>query len=127
MLRLSSETSLFEFFDFHSVSDNCSFQSANLVNRSKLDFQASRIDHPERYDIRPSLAERCLRKPLRPNSNAQDWFMKSFDSRSRSETNVTEKSASFRHSSHPISPDVRKKSSLSKKHGGKISKSFHSN
>ena len=45
--------------------------------------------------------------------------MKSFDSRSRSETNITDKSASIRHSSQPISPDMRKKSSMSKKHGGK--------
>jgi hypothetical protein len=82
-----------------------------------LDQQKSRLDHPQRFDIKPTLAERCLRKPLQRDSNAQDWYIKSFESRSRSATS-TAKSNSIKQQSRQVSADVLKKSSMSQHHSG---------
>ncbi|CAF0755014.1 unnamed protein product [Rotaria sp. Silwood1] len=94
-------------------------RSANILDQSKLDREKSRIDNPERFDIKPTLAERCLRKPLRPDSNAQDWYIKLFDSRARSANSATNKSSSIKQQSREPSADVLKKSSLSQHHSGK--------
>ena len=56
------------------------FQSANIQNQSKWISQTSRVEYPERFGIRPTLAEQCLRKPLRRKSNAEEWLTRSFES-----------------------------------------------
>ncbi|CAF1534862.1 unnamed protein product [Rotaria magnacalcarata] len=94
-------------------------KSADILYQSKLDREKSRVDNPDRFDIKPTLAERCLRKPLRPDSTAQDWYIKSFDSRSRSATSTTVKSNSFKQQSRETSADVLKKSSMSQHHNDK--------
>jgi hypothetical protein len=69
--------------------------------------------------VKPTLAERCLRQPLRPDSNAQDWYTKSFDSRSRSAASTTNKSNSLKQQSRHASADVPKKSETSQQNSGK--------
>ena len=63
--------------------------------------------------MKPTLAERCLRQPLRSDLNAQDWYMKSFDSRSRSIASTANKSGSAKHQSQHTSADIQRKRSLS--------------
>jgi hypothetical protein len=89
------------------------------VSQSKLDRRQHRMDNPKRFDIKPTLAERCLRKPLQTDSNAQDWFIKSFESRSRSATSTTNKSINVKQQSRQTSADALKKSSMSQYQNGR--------
>lgn len=77
-----------------------------------------RRENPERFDIKPTLAERCLRQPLRPDSKAQDWYIKSFDSRSRSANSSNHKSNSIKQQSREVSANAFPGSSLSQRHRG---------
>ena len=74
-----------------------------------MDRQNIRVSNPERFSAKPTLAERCIRQPLRSDSNAQDWYLKSFDSRSRSAASNTNKSSSIKYQSRHTSADVPKK------------------
>ncbi|CAM4746109.1 unnamed protein product [Rotaria magnacalcarata] len=84
-----------------------------ILDQARTDRQAIRASNPGRFRVKPTLAERCLREPLQSDSNPQDWFMKSFDSRSRSVTSITNKSNSIKHQSRNGSGVLLKKNSLS--------------
>ncbi len=95
-------------------------QSQSILDQARADRQAIRAANPGRFQVKPTLAERCLRQPLRRDSNAQDWFIKSFDSRSRSRSaaSTTNKSNSLKHRSrHTSAADLPKKSSWSQPNG----------
>lgn len=52
----------------------------NMLLQSKLLNQTSRSENPTRFNIKPTLAELCLRQPLPKKSNSEEWMMKSFAS-----------------------------------------------
>ncbi|CAF0967729.1 unnamed protein product [Rotaria sordida] len=88
-------------------------RSQAILDQARADRQAMRTANPRRFRVKPTLAERCLRQPLQPDSNAQDWYLKSFDLRSRSVTSITNKSSSVKHQSRHTSANVPKKRSPS--------------
>ncbi|CAF1453056.1 unnamed protein product, partial [Didymodactylos carnosus] len=73
-----------------------------ILDRHYNDRLDERNKHPQRFSARPTLAERCLRKPLKPNTNVTDWYKNSFDTRSRSAAS-TNKSGQSRQYSADIS------------------------
>ncbi|UJR35797.1 hypothetical protein I4U23_028545 [Adineta vaga] len=82
-----------------------------IRDQLKNERQKLRLDNPQRFDIKPSLAIRCLRKPLQLEINPQDWYTKSFVSRSRSATSVSNKMPSTKQASRQISADRSKQNS----------------
>ncbi|CAF0827986.1 unnamed protein product [Adineta ricciae] len=88
-----------------------------IRDQLKIERQKIRVDNPQRFDIRPTLAERCLRKPLQSEINPQDWYTKSFVSRSRSATSVSNKTVSGKQGSRQASADRSKQTSVYREKG----------
>ncbi|CAF1414643.1 unnamed protein product [Adineta steineri] len=83
-------------------------KSQAILDQARADRQAIRAANPKRFCAKRTLAEKCLRQPLRAELNPQEWYTKSFDSRSRSAASLSNKSSIKHHSRHG-SVDVSKK------------------
>ncbi|CAF0895340.1 unnamed protein product [Adineta steineri] len=82
-----------------------------IRDQLKIDRENIRIDNPERFDLKRTITERCLRKPLQSNANAQDWYAKTFSARSRSATAKSNKTNSMTPQSRQMSANISKQNS----------------